>query len=215
MSEGAPGRPADKILCEGKFQRYVLACMRNCPQPEHCREFWAFFRERGETPQQYLRRHGIEEDYMKRIVFDCDRCGKRDIGEPWTLWHHSGESEGQRLPSETVDATFAKAGPLGSSQQFVEVILEALKAEHSFEHYCDACFKKVVSLAGAIVGKPPAKVQKPAVASAVSPVARALAPARPAPVVRKAEELVLEEPPARKPGRKPGPQPVEKAPKKR
>ena len=194
MGEGPPGLPADKILCEGKFQRYIVACMRNCPQPEHCREFWAFFRERGVTPQQYLRSNGIEEDYMKRTVFDCDRCGKRYIGEPWTLWHHSGEAEGQHLPLETVAATFAKAGPLGSSQGFVEVILEALKTEHSYEHYCDACFKRVVSLAGAIVGKPLPKAYKPATASAVSPVAKALGSARPALVVKPVEVLELEQP---------------------
>ena len=210
MGEGPQGLPADKILCEGKFQRYVVACMRNCPQPEHCREFWAFFRERGETPQQYLRKNGIEEDYMKRTVFDCDRCGKRDIGEPWTLWYHSGEAEGQHLPVETVAATFAKAGPVGGNQAFVEVILEALKTEHSYEHYCDACFKKVVSLAGAIVGKPVAKASKPAVASAVSPVAKALASSRPPLVVKPVEVLELEHPAAQKGGGKPSP----KAPRK-
>ncbi len=207
MDEGSRGRPADKILCEGRFQRYVLACMRNCPYGDPCREFWAFFRERGETPQQYLRRHGIEEDYMKRIVFDCDRCGKRDIGEPWTLWQQSGEAEGQRLPEEAVAALFEKAGPLGCTRQFAEVILDALKAQHGFEHYCEACFRKVASLAGQIVGRPPQKL--PAAASAASPVAKALAPARPVPVVRKAPELVLEQSPTKKPG-KPGPKPGKK-----
>lgn len=210
MGEGPPGLPADKILCEGKFQRYVVACMRNCPQPGHCREFWAFFRERGESPQQYLRQHGIEEDYMKRIVFDCDRCGKRDIGEPWTLWHQSGESEGQRLPPETIAAAFGKVGPLGCSQAFVEIILDALKTEHAWEHYCDACFRKVATLAGTIVGKPIVKA-KPASASAASPVAKALAPARPALVVRQVEVLDLEDAPSAKTGHKASP----KAPKKR
>ena len=209
MGEGPSGLPADKILCEGKFQRYIVACMRNCPQPEHCREFWAFFRERGETPQQYLRRCGIEEDYMKRTVFDCDRCGKRDIGDPWTLWHHSGEAEGDRLPAETVAATFAKAGPFGGGQAFVEVIFEALKAEHAYLHYCDACFKKVVSLAGAIVGKPIAKVHKPAAASAVSPVAKALASTRPPLVVKPVEVLELEPTVPAKSGK-----PTQKAPRK-
>ncbi len=210
MGEDTPGRPADKILCEGKFQRYVVACMRNCPQPEHCREFWAFFRARGESPQQYLHRHGIEEDFMKRIVFDCDRCGKRDIGEPWTLWHHSGESEGQRLPPEKIAATLAKTEPLACSHGFVEVVLEALKTEHAFEHYCEACFKKVASLAGAITGKPLPKVApKPATASAASPVARVMGTSRPALVVKPVDDPF--DGPATKGGRKPSAD----APKKR
>lgn len=183
MDEGPRPLPGDKILCEGKFQRYVVACMRNCPYgSDKCREFWGFFRTRGQTPQQYLRLHGIEEDLMKRIVFDCDRCGKRDIGEPFTLFRTSGEQEGERIPSEEFAPLFAKAGPQACSQGFLEVILAALKAEHAYEHYCDACFRKVATLATAIVNKPVAKV--PAAAAKASPVARALASDRPVPVVK-------------------------------
>ena len=183
MDEGPRSIPGDKILCEGRFQRYVVACMRNCPYGnDKCREFWAFFRSRGVSPQQYLRQHGIEEDLMKRIVFDCDRCGKRDIGEPYTLFRTSGEQEGERIPSEEFAPVFAKAGPQACSMGFVETILDALKAEHAFEHYCDACFKKIAGLASQIVGKPLPKV--PATASKQSTVARALTTDRPAPVVK-------------------------------
>ena len=55
---GAPHRmeevPSDKILCQGRFRRKVVACMHHCPVGEqYCTAFWRFFRERGQTPVEY------------------------------------------------------------------------------------------------------------------------------------------------------------------
>lgn len=172
MDEAQQPLPADKIVCQGRYLRYVVACMQNCPSRNHCREFWAFFRERGISPAEYFNRDGIGEAIMKRIVFDCDRCGKKDIGEPWTIYRTSGPDEGKRIAPEEVRDVFARAGSLGCSDAFLGSILDLLHADQGWEHYCDPCFRKVASLAGAIVGKPP----KPVVAteSAMSETARAL-----------------------------------------
>jgi hypothetical protein len=205
MEPGDDILPVDKILCQGRYQRYVVACMHNCPETHHCREFWAFFRERGITPVQFTNRNGIGEKVMKRIVFDCDRCGKKDIGEPWSVYRTSEPDEGRRLTAEEFHQVAAAAGPLGCPESFLASILDLLHTEHDWEHYCEPCFKKVASLAGAIVGRPVAA--KPvAASSAMTAVGKALAaeprpPARaPAPLL-EAEEDEEPKPAKRGPGR--------------
>ncbi len=173
MDDGHDSYPNDKILCEGRFTRYVVACMRNCPNRNHCKEFWAFFEERGITPVEYSNRNGIGESVMKRIVFDCDRCGKKDIGEPLSAFHTGGDDEGQRLPESEFAAQIQGFGPLHCSEQFVAGVMDLLKAELAWEHYCGPCFRKVVSGAGTIVGRAPRK--NPAAVSAQTPLAQALA----------------------------------------
>jgi hypothetical protein len=171
--EGAPeSYPSDKILCQGRFVRYVVACMKNCPEPGHCPEFWEFFRVRGITPVQYSNRNGIGEDVMKRIVFDCDRCGKRDIGEPFSPFRTSGDGEGSPLEAPEFREVFDKVGPLGCSEVFLQGVLGLLHQEHDWEHYCEPCFRKVAQASGAIVGRTPARA--PAAQSAMSPLAQAL-----------------------------------------
>lgn len=193
MDDGHDSYPSDKILCEGRFTRYVVACMRNCPYPNRCREFWAFFEERGITPVEYSNRNGIGESVMKRIVFDCDRCGKKDIGEPISAFHTGGEEEGQRLPAAEFVALVERFGPLHCSEDFLAGVLGLLKDELAWEHYCEPCFRKVVAGAGTIVGRTGRKA--PATASAQTPLAQALA-ARGRPEVKVAR-IEDDEPPAK------------------
>lgn len=176
MGDANPQYPGDRILCEGKFLRYVVACMRNCPYPDHCREFWAYFRAQGVQPREWLRLHGLPEDLMKRIVFDCDRCGKKDIGTPFSLFRTSGEAEGTRLSPEEFRPSFEALGPQGCSQAFLEALLAALKDQCGYEHYCEACFRKVGSLATALVNRPAPKA--PARTSRQPAVVEALAASR-------------------------------------
>lgn len=176
MDGGHDSYPNDKILCEGRFTRYVVACMRNCPNRQHCREFWAFFEERGITPVEYSNRNGIGESVMKRIVFDCDRCGKKDIGEPLSAYHTAGEAEGQPLQAADFAALAGRYGPLHCSEQFLGGVLHLLKDELAWEHYCEPCFRKVVAGAGTIVGR--TSKATPATVSAQTPLAQALAARR-------------------------------------
>ncbi len=40
--------PQDKIPCQGRFLRRVVACMHNCPIGEdYCTVFWRFFSDQG------------------------------------------------------------------------------------------------------------------------------------------------------------------------
>lgn len=199
MDDGHDSYPSDKILCEGRFTRYVVACMRNCPYPNRCREFWVFFEERGITPVEYSNRNGIGESVMKRIVFDCDRCGKKDIGEPLSAFYTGGEAEGQRLPTADFAAMVERFGPLHCSEDFLGGVLGLLKDELTWEHYCEPCFRKVVAGAGTIVGRTARKA--PAAASAQTPLAQALAARnRPQVKVVRVKDDEPEPPPAK--GRK-------------
>lgn len=166
--DGEPVKiPMDKILCGGKFFRLVAACCRNCTEPQFCREFWDFFQKNGITPQEYLRKFGIEEDGMKRIVFDCDRCGKKDIGEPVTVYYTEGANEGERMPTAEFAAAIEKLGKIPVSKEFLGDVLVLLNTHENWEHYCSSCFRKVAQSAIGMLG-PNAKSRKKAPASAES-----------------------------------------------
>ncbi len=150
------GRPLDKILCEGKFYRYVVACMHNCPNPHFCREFWHFFDAVGKTPAEYYNEDGIGERAMRRVVFDCDRCGKRDIEEMFGLYNTGGEAEEFRIsPEERV----RNAEKLGYSTPDVPAVSYAILAElekvRGWQHFCGKCFQAVVDSAGRILNLAP------------------------------------------------------------
>jgi hypothetical protein len=177
----ARGYPSDKILCQGRFLRYLVACLHNCPSRNRCPEFKEFFKARGLTPLQWAQQIGVAEDVMKRIVFDCDRCGKKDVGEPWSAFQTSGPDEGRPLAPADFRALAERAAIPDGVDAFVGQVLGLLRDGQGMEHYCEACFRKVAGLAVAIVGKPTA-IARPvaAVESAMSPAARALSGGRPA-----------------------------------
>jgi len=136
----------------------VIACIHNCPERHLCPQFWQFFRARGVTPAQYAGK----EVFMKRVVFDCDRCGKRDVGEPFSVLHLSGNDEGQPLDLPGFHEVVARADVAQCPEQFLRALLLLLKDELGFEHYCEACFKKVATMAAGMAGRavpasPPAR----------------------------------------------------------
>ncbi|HOE81683.1 MAG TPA: hypothetical protein PK329_01755 [Myxococcota bacterium] len=177
--------PKDKIFCEDNFTRYVVACMRNCEKPGYCNAFWDFFKQRGITPIEYTNINGIGELVMKRIVFDCDRCGKKDIGVPLTAFYTDGENEGQPIPTEDLKGMIQRFRPLQCSEQFIVNVMRLLKEELTWEHYCEPCFKKIVSGAGTIVGQ---RQKGPAKTSAQSAQAKALSQRKTAPSLITEEE---------------------------
>lgn len=173
VDEGTRGFPADKIVCKGRYLRYVVACMHNCTERHHCPDFWDFFKARGITPAQYLNKDGIGESVMKRIVFDCDRCGKKDVGEPYSIFHVAGPDEGKRLELTAFHEVVLKAGGAACPERFLYGVLVLAYEDRGWEHLCLSCFKKVSGLAAAILGNV-AKKQSVAVESARTPTAEAL-----------------------------------------
>lgn len=176
MDGGPTQIPGDRILCEGKFYRLVAACFQNCPLDNYCPVFWDFFKRRGITPVQYLRQHGLGEDAMKRIVFDCDRCGKKDIGQPFSVYYTDGEREGERISDEEFQAQMGRIKSIACSTEFLGSVLDLMHREEGWEHYCDSCMAKIATLSGALLGKTAKDVLRPASAEAGMSVAgRALA----------------------------------------
>ena len=155
--------PKHKILCNRKFYRYVVACMHNCNEEHFCPEFWRFFEAIGSTPVEYYNRDGIGEAVMRRVVFDCDRCGKKDVEPVFGLYNRDGESEEHRLSEEGFFELLASAGKkdkLVAELSFS--ILEKVEEARGWIHYCDKCFGKMSDTLGQFVNvkKPPKKKPK-------------------------------------------------------
>ena len=216
-----PDKPRHKILCRRKFYRYVVACMHNCQEPHFCEEFWGFFKAVGKTPAEYYNDDGIGEATMRRVVFDCDRCGKKDVGTMFGLFDEQGETDSNRLPEEG----FAKqVHQMGFRENLlvglVHGVLTKLQEVRRWNHYCDKCFRRVVedladvaqlkrSGAKKLADEPtPAPKVTPAKVIVPEPVP-VLPP--PPPVPEEPEEPQVEKAPRGRPkgGSKPKPEPVE------
>jgi hypothetical protein len=154
-------KPLDKILCGGKFYRYVVACMHNCPHPHHCAEFWEFFNAIGKTPAEYYNEDGIGEKVMRRTVFDCDRCGKRDLLEVYGLYNLSGELAEDRLDEVAQGDMVVQAGHADEHvQRITFMMLDQLEAAKEWQHYCRACFKDVADGVSRMLKPPPQRTRK-------------------------------------------------------
>ncbi len=159
---GETRKPLDKILCGGKFYRYVVACMHNCPNPHHCKEFWSFFGAKGLTPAEYYNEGGIGEKVMRRVVFDCDRCGKKDVDAMFGLYTEAGELPEHRLPEAKRGEMILQFG-FGSQDvnRLCGSVLESLESAKGWQHYCSKCFQKVVDGVATILGEPRKAAPKP------------------------------------------------------
>ncbi len=190
-------KPLDKILCGGKFYRYVVACMHNCPRPHLCIEFWKFFEAIERTPAEYYNEDGIGDKVMRRIVFDCDRCGKRDLLEVYGLYNLEGEVMDDRLDDIERADMVLQAGHTGEHvSRITFLILEQLEEAHEWRHYCRACFKDIADGVARMI-KPPAqrvrkrkKLAKARIAGKVEPKVAAPVPLPEPPP----EEPAVEEP---------------------
>jgi len=158
-------KPLDKILCERKFYRYVVACMHNCHNPHHCREFWKFFRAIGKTPAEYYNEGGIGDSVMRRVVFDCDRCGKRDIGEVFGPYTTSGEGEEYRLSDTEKSEALLRTGYANADVlRLSYLMLDELEGTRSWQHYCRKCFQVITDGVARMLNEkvtPPTRKKKP------------------------------------------------------
>jgi hypothetical protein len=138
-------KPVDKILCQRKFYRYVIACMHNCPNPHQCNEFWSFFEAKGVSPAEYYNENGIGDKVMRRVVFDCDRCGKKDLQEMFGPYDTGGESKENRLDAARRVGAIGKVGY--ASEPVTKItfsVMDLLEETKKWQHYCKKCFQKVV-----------------------------------------------------------------------
>ncbi len=191
-------RPRHKILCKGKYYTYVVACMHNCKEPHFCREFWAFFRTMGLTPASYYNEGGIGDEIMRRVVFDCDRCGKRDLTEVYGLYNREGEGE-ENLLGE--DERFEQVTKVGHNAQLVEALtfgtLRSLEEGLGWVHYCRRCFMTVSDNLAKIANiKKPAKVKPRPGLSTIDDPSREPATVEPDP---SREPATVEPDPSREP----------------
>ncbi len=140
-----PDHPLDKIRCPNGHYRYVVACMRNCLRPRYCQEFWDFFAARGEPPASFYNEEGVGELAMRRIVFDCDRCGRHDIGDVYSRYTKEGEGE-EFLNDEAARREFIEECGFAWEDvgQFVFDNLLLLERERGWVHLCRKCFKQSV-----------------------------------------------------------------------
>lgn len=136
-----PDHPLDKIRCRNGHYRYVVACMRNCPQERYCPEFWDFFKSRGVLPSNFYNVDGMGDEAMRRIVIDCDRCGKKDVDDVYSLYRPEGEGGEFRLSEEAHRAMVESCGYAWEDVgPFVFHTLARLEEERGWVHYCRRCF---------------------------------------------------------------------------
>jgi len=161
-------RPRHKILCKRKYYRYVVACMHNCSEPNFCREFWTFFQAMGLSPAEYYNEGGIGDAIMRRVVFDCDRCGKKELQEVFGLYNREGEGEEHLLDEEQ---RLELISGVGHKEPLVEALtfstLRSLEEALGWVHYCRRCFTTVSDNLAKVANlkkpaKPKAKARKKA-----------------------------------------------------
>ncbi len=212
-------RPRHKILCKRRYYRYVVACMHNCVEPHFCREFWTFFSAKGLTPAEYHNEGGIGDAIMRRIVFDCDRCGKRDLDTVFGRYDQAGEGEEHLLGEDARSDLIVEVGhkdPMVESLTFGT--LRTLEDGLGWLHYCRRCFSYMAdNLAKVANVKKPARppkprpkpepepAPKPAVAPESGPVTPPTAASKPKPAVAP------ESGPVTPPTAEPKPEPKPKA----
>jgi len=134
--------------------------MHNCPQGgQHCRRFWAFFKDTDQTPVEYFNEDGIGERVMRRIVFDCDRCGKRDVNPTYSRYGPEGEGEEHLLDEAARKEVMGRHGyNSNASERAVFDLLVVFEEEKTWQHYCPRCFKTILDSVGKLLQeKPPSR----------------------------------------------------------
>ncbi len=179
-----PGsQPIDKILCQRRFYRYVVACMHNCQEPHFCKEFWQFFRARGLPPVEYFNEDGIGERAMRRVVFDCDRCGKKELPEVFGLYSLEGEAPEFRLSTQQQSEALEKVGYHSDELTGLTfLVLDSVEQSRDWQHLCKVCFRKISEHLAGVLGNvkpkgtarksspPKPEIPAPTVEPAVPPV---------------------------------------------
>lgn len=136
-------QPLDWIYCPDGKMKAVVACMVHCPRK--CDAFWIFFREIQKTPREYYNKDNIGELCMRRIVFDCDRCGKKDIGKVFSRYDEDAYPDEKLLDKKEMAAMLEESDYLYTDigESFFH-IMQVMEKEKNWRHFCDKCFDKVL-----------------------------------------------------------------------
>ncbi len=138
--------PRDYIMCRGRYMKMVVACMHNCREPNFCASFWNFFSQKDISPKIYYNYEEIGDKVMRRIVIDCDRCGKREIDTVYSLYNKEGEGEEFLLPEEERLQMVEDVGYGAHKEGFnpvVDAIFKYAEQEKKWVHYCQKCFQAI------------------------------------------------------------------------
>lgn len=155
--------PQDYIMCLNRHPRLVAACMKNCWLPHYCQKFHRFFEERGQTPIEYFNRDGIGAQAMRRIVFDCDRCGRKDIDPVFSRYSREGHSDEHLLADDAKAALVDQAGyRYEDVGEPVFTLLASVEQAKGWLHFCDRCFGVMADSVGKILNIPKLKAEGPA-----------------------------------------------------
>ena len=143
-------QPLDWIYCPDGRMKAVVACMANCKR--RCDAFWLFFRKIQKTPREYYNKDNLGELCMRRVVFDCDRCGKKDIGKAFSRYQEDAYPEEKVLDKESKAALLEDSDFLYDDlgESFFS-ILQLIEREKNWRHFCHKCFHKVLSSWAAIL----------------------------------------------------------------
>lgn len=143
----APDHPVDFIDCNGRFRRLVVACMHHCPFGEHfCSNFTEFFEKNRIRPADYYNQDGVGNEVMRRIVFDCDRCNKKDIDEVFSRYQDGFAADGHLLSQEELEAMFkAKGFHFEGVGEAVSFLLGLMEERFGWIHLCAKCFDRAIN----------------------------------------------------------------------
>ena len=82
---------------------------------------------------------------MRRTVFDCDRCGKKDIEYVFSRYDETAYPEDKLLDPAEMNRMFEKTdylfNEIGASFSDIIGILER---ERQWRHFCDKCFNRIL-----------------------------------------------------------------------
>ncbi|RME56408.1 MAG: hypothetical protein D6795_01490 [Deltaproteobacteria bacterium] len=147
-------------MCHDRFERAVVACMHHCPYPNYCANFYDFWKKRRLLPVAYFNEQGIGESVMRRIVIDCDRCGKKDVSPFYSRFTEEGEGAEYLRDAGARKEMIERLGyPFAGIGEVVFTLLERLETDRKWFHYCEKCFSKITDAVATIydVKKSPRK----------------------------------------------------------
>ncbi|MBN2382482.1 hypothetical protein JXQ70_06325 [bacterium] len=137
-------QPLDWIYCPDGRMKAVVACMAHCQR--RCDAFWLFFRQIQKTPREYYNKDNIGELCMRRVVFDCDRCGRKDIGRVFSRYDENLYPEEKLLDRKGMESLLEESDYLyhDIGVSFFQV-LQIMEKEKKWRHFCDKCFAKTLN----------------------------------------------------------------------
>jgi hypothetical protein len=174
VKEEDRSHPMDYLHCQNRFPRLVVACMNHCPFGEnYCKTFFNFFEEQRISPSEYFNQDGVGDKVMRRIVFDCDRCGKKEIPKVMSRYLDGCASDKHVLSDEEMaDAILEQGYHFAGVGEAVIYMMCLMERQNQWIHLCETCFGRLTLQIGKFLKTKPFITQEVADDTPM-PVARA------------------------------------------